>query len=197
MPVACGSRRLCGRGDGRRLRRGPAAATAENVTMTGGANGRVGQLEVEDAQITFNPPVPGGQVYAPGEDAPLQVTIVNTGDEADRLTGVSSPAATSVGIVGETRLPGGQVLTAGYDDPIESITLPGATDIEITMIDLATPLRAGLTYPVTFTFEKAGELRLELPLENPDVLPPRAENPAPDGPEQPPDIGSDLPETPR
>ncbi|MDQ3764543.1 MAG: hypothetical protein M3460_24200 [Actinomycetota bacterium] len=34
---------------------------------------------------------------------------------------------------------------------------------------LRVPIRAGLTYPVAFTFKHAGELRLELPVENPNI----------------------------
>lgn len=153
---------------------GQAAQTAAQATNSGGANGQVGQIHVEDAQITYAGPVPEPEVYLPGEDAALQVTIVNTGDGADRLIGVSSPVATSVRVVGETRMPGGQTLTAGYEDPAASITLPYANAIDITLVGLTTRLRAGLTYPVTFTFERAGEISLDVPIENPEVLPPRA-----------------------
>jgi hypothetical protein len=39
---------------------------------------------------------------------------------------------------------------------------------------LRDPVRAGLTYPVTFTFEQAGALAVPLPVDNPEALPPRA-----------------------
>jgi hypothetical protein len=38
-----------------------------------------------------------------------------------------------------------------------------------------------LTYPVVFTFARAGALRLETPVENPQALPPRARETAPVG----------------
>jgi hypothetical protein len=66
------------------------------------------------------------------------------------------------------------VLTAGYDAPVASTALPSTTVVDIALVGLAEPVRAGLTYPVVLTFERAGELRLELPVANPDVLPPRA-----------------------
>lgn len=160
---------------------GQQAATATQVANSGGANGDVGLIDVEDVKVTYERPVPGGQVYAAGQSAPLQVTVVNTGDVADRLVSVTSPAAASVEIAGETGMPGGQVLVAGYDDPIESITLEDAEAVEIVLTGLTRPLRAGLTYPVTFTFERAGSLALDVPLENPDVLPPRAGEPDEEG----------------
>jgi hypothetical protein len=50
----------------------------------------------------------------------------------------------------------------------------GAAAISNTLVEVTEPLRAGLTYPVTFTFARAGELHVELPIDNPAVLPPRA-----------------------
>lgn len=155
---------------------GQQAATAHQVA-TGGAGGAAGEIAVRDAQITYSGPIPGGEVYLPGEDAPLQATIVNTGAQADRLVAVSSPVAATVEVDGATEMPGNQVLVAGYDDPVEAITLPYAEEVSITLRGITEPLRAGLTYPVTFDFERGGQLTLELAIEMPDELPPRAEVP--------------------
>lgn len=159
---------------------GQVAQTANQVTTSGGALGSAGPMLVRDAQITWTDPVPEGSVYEPGEDAPLQVTIVNTGRDGDRLVAVSSPVATSGEITGDAAVPGEQVLVAGYDDPVSSIAVPGATAIDITLVGITDPVRAGLTYPVVFTFERAGDLRVELPVEYADVLPPRAREPEPE-----------------
>lgn len=165
---------------------GQQAQTSTQVTMTGGVGGRVGSLVVRDAQITYNGPITGDAVYRPGETAPLQVTIINNatalledGMRPDRLESVSSPIARSTRIAGDTRIPDGHVLTAGYDEPVASTVLPGTTVAQIALVDLTEPVRAGLSYPVVFTFEHAGALRLEVPVENPDVLPPRARQPGP------------------
>ncbi|MHA6626793.1 hypothetical protein ACU61A_15270 [Pseudonocardia sichuanensis] len=160
---------------------GQQAQTSVEVTMTGGVGGQVGSMILRDAQFTYDPPVPGDTVYEPGATAPLQVTIVNDattalddGMRADRLVSVSSPIAESGRIVGDTRIPDGHVLTAGYDEPVSSIAVDETTVADIALVGLTEPIRAGLTYPVVFTFEHAGELRLEVPVENPDILPPRA-----------------------
>ena len=112
---------------------GQLAQTSEQVTATGGIEGSVGSILVRDAQFTYQRPVPGDTVYEVGDDAALQVTIVNDstalvddGLAADRLVMVSSPIATGSRIEGDARIPDGQVLTAGYDQPLSSIVVPGA-----------------------------------------------------------------------
>lgn len=164
---------------------GQPAATAGQAASSGGAVGAIGTIQLRDAVITYSGPVPGDTVYDPGQDAPLQVTIVNdaTGrvddPPVDRLVAVRSPIAASGRIVGDARIPDGQVLTAGYDGPLSSVTPPGTMSVEIVLVGLTEPVRAGLTYPVDLTFERAGTVRLEVPVEYADVLPPRAfEGPA-------------------
>lgn len=98
--------------------------------------------------------------------------IINEGNRADRLVRITSPIATYGVIIGDTRIPGHQTLTAGYQRPLASATLPGTDAIRIVHTGLRVPLRAGFSYPVVFNFERAGELRLELPVENPIGPPP-------------------------
>lgn len=159
---------------------GQVAQTAEQVSTSGGAVGQSGSILVRDAQFTYDGPVPGDAVYQPGDDAVMQVTIVNEGRDADTLTAVRSPVATSGQIVGEARVPGDQTLTAGYDQPIAQVTLPYANAVDISLLGITEPIRAGMTYPVVFTFERAGEVRVEVPVENPEMLPPRAREPEPE-----------------
>lgn len=146
-----------------------AACGSGNVhtTATGGVGGRVGDIVLRDAQFTFEGPIPGDTVYQPGDDAALQVTIVNEGDRADRLIHVTSPIADAATINGDARIPGHQVRTAGYQAPIASLTPPGSDSVRIVLTGLRVPVRVGFSYPVVFAFEQAGELRLELPVENP------------------------------
>lgn len=157
---------------------GQQAQTANQVKSSGGSAGSVGSLVVRNAQFTWSDPVPGGFVYPVGSDAALQVSIINEKTaglrDGDRLVAVSSPIATGGRIVGDASIPDGQVLTAGYDQPVASIELPGTRAVDIALVGLTAPLRAGQTYPVVFTFENAGEVRLEVGVENPQVLPPRA-----------------------
>lgn len=159
---------------------GQIAQTAEQVSTGGGAAAQAGSILVRDAQFTYDGPVPGDAVYRPGDDATLQVTIVNEGRGADTLISVSSPVAGSGRIVGDARVPGDQTLTAGYDQPIAQVTLPYANAVDISLLGITEPIRAGMTYPVVFTFERAGEVQVEVPVENPEMLPPRAREPEPE-----------------
>lgn len=156
---------------------GQQATTSDEPTSAPGSTGSVGPIVVRDAQFVWSDPVLTDAVYQPGADVPLQVTIVNqktAGPGADRLVAVSSPVATSGRIVGDARIPDGQVLAAGYDQPVASVVMEGTRPIDIALVGLTTPIRSGMTYPVVFTFEQAGDLRLMVGVETPQVLPPRA-----------------------
>lgn len=157
---------------------GQVTQTATQARATGGASGRVGSILVRDAQFVFPGSAAGDAAYGPGADVPIQVTIVNdaTATQADglapdRLVGVASPIARSGRIEGAARIGDGQVLTAGYADPPA-----GTKTVGIALVGLTEPVRAGVTYPVVFRFERAGELRIELPVETPLNPTPNQEN---------------------
>lgn len=165
---------------------GQEAATAQQVTSSPGAVGEIGSIQVRDLQFVWSEPVSGDEVYAPGADVPLQATIINGENAgvggADRLVAVSSPVAASGRIIGDATLSDGQQLVAGYDGPVSSITPEGAREVEILLEGLIAPIRSGLTYPVVLTFANAGELRLQVGVETPAVLPPRVDEPKDDPP---------------
>lgn len=143
------------------------------ITAPGGADGAVGRIEVLDARFSASPPRAGDEAYPAGADAPLTLTIVNTGDAADRLESVTSPVAEGFRMDGDPQILGGFALASGYEDePAQTLSATVRTDITLT--GLREPVRAGLTYPVRFSFARAGTVMLELPVGNPDALPPRA-----------------------
>lgn len=147
---------------------GQVAQTAEQVSPRAGA--QFGEISVLDVAFLFRPPVAGDQVYGVGDVAPLSVTIANTGATADRLVRVSSPIATGSIVPENARIPGGQSLTAGQEGPSASIEAPDETEAGlIALTGLREPIRSGLTYPVIFTFERAGEVLVHVPVEIPDV----------------------------
>lgn len=164
---------------------GQQAQTANQTSATGGVGGRIDTIEIRDAQFGADQqPVAGDSLYQPGQNAPVQVTIVNdatmTADDAlapDRLVSVRSPVARSGRIIGDARVPDGQALVAGYTRPGASVRTDGSREIAIELVGLTEPLRAGMTYPVEFTFARAGSLRLDLPVENPQFTKPRADTP--------------------
>lgn len=133
-----------------------------------GSDRRAGDILVRDAMFAFEGPADGGAVYLPGESVDVQATIVNRGDVPDRLVSVSSPVAAEGAIVGEAAVRGHHTLTAGYTDPLAAIAMPDTTRIVLRLSGLNTPIRAGRTYPVEFTFARAGAIRLELRVDTPD-----------------------------
>ncbi len=79
---------------------GRPAQTSAQVTASGGVGGQIGSIVVRDAQFSYQRPVPGDTVYETGDDAALQVTILNETSAvvddamaADRLVAVRSPIA--------------------------------------------------------------------------------------------------------
>lgn len=103
-----------------------------------GNRGDVGPIALRNVMIAY----PDGGDYREGDDAPLVLTIVNTGDVPDELVAVTSPAATGEAeLVGNPSLPPGVALhvvlpeegaessaatTTGTSIPEESITEPSA-----------------------------------------------------------------------
>jgi copper(I)-binding protein len=207
---------------------GQITQTSSQVAAVEGASATSGQIAVRNAMIEFDEAAHGAAIYPIGGSAPLQMVIVNTGTELDRLVAASSPVAESVQISGVLRIPGGQALTVeGAPTPLvapaaatatPSATTgaapststpttapsptapstaapstsapptgapaaaaepapvappaaqgePGAGNIVLT--GLREDIQAGLTYPLILTFERAGEVRFDVPVANPDKL---------------------------
>lgn len=157
---------------------GQEAATSAQVTNATGAGGQAGSISVRDVAFRFDPPIAGDAVYGVGDTAPMAVTIVNNGPDADRLVRLSSPvAAAGVVVADGLVVPGGATLTAGQAG-VSSIEVSYEDDAGLlALTGLTTPIRSGLTYPVVFGFERAGDVVVDVPVETPDL--PRG--PAADG----------------
>lgn len=187
---------------------GQITQTSRQVAAVEGANATAGQISLRNAVIEFDEPAEGAAIYPVGGNAPLQMVIVNSGAEVDRLVAASSPAADSVQISGVLRIPGGQALdiegapATAAPAPAEGTAAPapGAAPAEvppaaeapaaaepspvaappaveappgvgsIVLTGLREDVRAGLTYPLILTFERAGELRFDVPVANPETL---------------------------
>ena len=87
---------------------GIAGCSAGQVTQTDNiepaVNGNmadVGDIALRDVVLAY----PKSGTYKKGDQAPLVLTIVNTGGTDDELVSVSSPAARSVQLIGSTKLP--------------------------------------------------------------------------------------------
>jgi copper(I)-binding protein len=144
---------------------GAVTQTAAQASAVNGTGGQVGNVLVRDATIASAANL-AGAAYQPGGAAPLNLSLVNTGAAPDKLLAVSSPVAGSGQITGDATLPGGTVVTVGNNDGADSQALAGR-NIAVKLNGLVGPVRSGLTYPVTFRFEKAGTLTVQVPVGYP------------------------------
>lgn len=124
-----------------------ASATCEAVT--------VGDLTVSGAwsRASFSADRPG-VVY---------LTISNEGAEEDVLTGLATPAA-AMPMLHETVVKD-DVASMPH---VMAIPVPPSSTVELApggfhamLMDLAAPLEEGASFPVTLTFERAGEVVIE------------------------------------
>lgn len=120
---------------------------------------RQGDLEIDAAwaRASIGASRPGGAYF----------TVRNLGDEADRLTGLSTPVSampmlhqTTLSEDGVSRMVHVEVaeIPAGGDLVLE----PGG--MHVMLMDLAAPLEEGATFPLTLAFEIAGEVTVEVPV---------------------------------
>jgi copper(I)-binding protein len=98
---------------------GQVAQTAEMPPAVNGNAGQVGDLALRDVQVAFPD---SGEAYQEGDDAPLLLRIINTGDVDDELVAVTSP-------VGEVRITGNPSIPART---ALQVVLPGETSGEAT-----------------------------------------------------------------
>lgn len=168
---------------------GQIAGTAEQVSAVNGSNVGAGDIKVRDAVIVYGEQVEGDAVYSRGADAPLTMTIVNEGADADRLVSASSVWAESVEVGGTTEIPGGRAVVVEGDIAVSGATAPGGAPTiapntapepgagaQIVLTGLLDDLRVGPTYEVVLTFDRAGEVRLQVPVGN--TAEPREDEPA-------------------
>lgn len=129
---------------------GIAGCSSGQVTQTdsiepavNGNQGDAGDVALRDVLVAY----PESGSYGEGEDAPLTLTIVNTGGADDELTSVSSPAAADVELVGRSAVParsGLQVIIPEESTETESsepptTSAPSATESEPSGTESAEP----------------------------------------------------------
>jgi hypothetical protein len=135
-----------------------AAATAAAQQQQHPDAARAGDLAVQQ---------PWTRAAGQGATAAGFMAISNRGAAADRLLSASSPAARAMEL--HTMVRDGEVMRMRPVEAIEvgagqTVTLrPGG--LHLMLIGLSQPLRQGETVPVTLRFERAGEVRVELPVQ--------------------------------
>jgi len=116
---------------------------------------------------------PWARPTVPGQPAGgAFLKLQNTGPSADKLVGGSTPAAANVeihrmameGDVMKMREIGALEIPAGQTVELK----PG--DLHLMLTGLKAPLQPGTMVPLTLKFEKAGEVKVELKVEQPAAV---------------------------
>jgi copper(I)-binding protein len=133
---------------------GTEAETAQETPDVAGADGTVGAVSVDDVFLEAEDTVEAG------ESVPLRGVLTNDAEEADRLVEVTTPAAQSVALLDES----GQAGAGGIELPaggqVEAVT--GAVRMQLEGV--TGPIAPTDTVRVTFTFETAGEVGIDVPV---------------------------------
>lgn len=133
---------------------GQISQTAQQVAAVDGGNATVGQIGVRNVLLA----TPDAANYGAGSTVPMTMVISNTSIQADTLTAVSTPLAGSVTIGG-----GGRITLP----PQQNVTVGLTGDSTVALQKISRTLCFGQSVPVTFTFEKAGQLTVRVPIANP------------------------------
>ena len=159
---------------------GQHAATAIDKPAIAGTGGSIGSIKllnvsVQAPNISGRPT--GDKFYAAGDNAPLTLTMVNSGHNADTLTSVTSTAFSTWGIVSTplvTVASSGTGSTSQVIAPQTSVAL-GLTDLGVgngsspnTLVMgglKGANLYPGSVVPITFTFANSGSVTLQVPVD--------------------------------
>ncbi|WP_291296725.1 copper chaperone PCu(A)C [Elioraea sp.] len=120
-----------------------------------------------NAQAPISVQEPWARAALQGRTSAAYMTIENTTAALDRLVSATSPVARVVEL--HTHMMDGAVMRMRPVSAIEvnpgepAVLRPGG--LHIMLIDLARPLRAGETIPLTLRFEKAGEVTVNVAVQ--------------------------------
>jgi len=99
---------------------------------------------------------PAGSTVPSGASASMFVSLYNSRDNSDALLSATAPAT-----AGNISLSGGTVALPANSAPV-NLTGP---EPKVVLENLTKPLRGGTTVPVTFNFQHAGQVTLQVPVE--------------------------------
>lgn len=156
------------------------ACSAGQVTQTAtqdrdktGAMAQVGDITLRQVQLVH----PRGGLYEAGDDAELQMAIVNTGEEPDTLLSIEGEgfggAELDAGTapVNASGLPAGSAPVAGSGEiellPDTTVFIGPDSDATVTLTDLAEDLTTGRYVTLVLTFENAGEITVRATVATP------------------------------
>jgi copper(I)-binding protein len=141
---------------------GQVSQTATQEPAVNGTLATVGPIALRNVHLRA---AQSTDYVQPGSDAELLfVAANNSPDVNDKLLSVTTDIGT-VSLSGDTSVPANGVLVVGEPDgqiaPLESAEKAEAVKAKVA---LSKPITNGLTYKLTFTFEKAGQTSVQVPI---------------------------------
>ena len=159
---------------------GQQAQTSNENPSLDGTSGSVGSIRL--GGVALHTPTPPATSYPAGATVPMSVHIANSGNTPDTLTNVSSPAfqgwdvvptpavqVAGAGAAAATgapqRIAAGGAVSLGLKDLTPSGTGSPETLVLHGLANSAAPLYPGQAVRITFTFAKAGQTTLTVPVQ--------------------------------
>ena len=142
---------------------GQVSQMATQQPAINGTGATVGDVDLRNVHLRANQT---SDYVRPGDDVELIFVAVNGSTaNGDRLVSVATDVGT-VALTGDTKLAPGGSLVVGTPDQQEPNLLEETevADAAEAQVSLTKPISNGLTYPFTFTFEKAGQKTVEVPI---------------------------------
>lgn len=136
---------------------GQISQTADQEAAVNGMSANAKNIALRNVHLVASQT---GDFLQPGRIVPLVfVAANNSADDADKLLSVTSDFGT-VALTGDGAIPaGGALVIAPSEGSEPNAVTPGGADVTLTK-----PITNGLTYPFTFTFEKAGTTTVDVPI---------------------------------
>ena len=133
-----------------------------------GTNARVGAVQILSVHVD----APSDATYAAGADAVVWLTLRNGAHRTDTLTSVSSPAAGKTEIRWDNDCDGRYTTVSRLvlrpavptGDPSPS-AVPTFDAYRLRLVDLQRRVPAGTTVPITFRFDHAGTVTVDVPVQ--------------------------------
>jgi hypothetical protein len=140
---------------------GQISQTATQEPAVNGTSGTVNNITLRNVHIQA---LETGDALEPGRDVALMFVASNLSpDSPDQLLGITSDVG-SVTVTGNTAVPAGGILVVGAPDGVTALGSVEGADAADASVSLTKPIRNGLTYTFTFTFAKAGDTTLSVPI---------------------------------
>jgi copper(I)-binding protein len=141
---------------------GQVSQMATQAPAVNGTAATIGSIELRNVHIRA---VQDTDYIRPGSDVELLfVAANNSSADGDRLVSITSEVGT-VQLSGDTEIKPGLALVVGTPDlqpsPLDATEGDETAEAQVTITE---DITNGLTYPFTFTFEKAGEQTVLVPI---------------------------------